>query len=333
MLVFLWMRLVLLGCLLAVMAACGGDERQNPGDGHDLVPDSELVERGAYLVDHVALCADCHTPHKADSSIDRDRYMAGAVCFMDTDRADDEVGCLHTPNLTNHPTGLMGHTDEAIKEMFLQGRHHDEVLIPVMPYYIFHNMTDRDADAIVAYLRTVPGIEHELPAHQEPWEAPPEPAVPVDPATIPEPPADDPRHESAMRGRYLAAMAGMCMECHTPPIGTDDLLPRPIDMTRPFAGGRQLMLPMPPFDMPYVLAPNITPHATGIAGWNEQDVFDAVKHGVEKTGDPICPPMPSGPVGLYAGLTDQDAMDIANYIRTLPPIENQTEGECTPPNM
>ena len=47
----------------------------------------------------------------------------------------------------------------------------------------------------------------------------------------------------------------------------------------------------------------------------------------------ICPPMPVGPQGAYGGLTDGDALDIANYIKSLPPAVNFIADMCTFPPL
>jgi hypothetical protein len=41
--------------------------------------------------------------------------------------------------------------------------------------------------------------------------------------------------------------------------------------------------------------------------------------------------MPAGPQGAYGGLTDPDALDIANYILSLPPAVNDVPDMCTWP--
>jgi hypothetical protein len=41
--------------------------------------------------------------------------------------------------------------------------------------------------------------------------------------------------------------------------------------------------------------------------------------------------MPAGPTGAYGGLTDQDALDIANYILSLPPAVNDVPDICSWP--
>jgi cytochrome c len=41
--------------------------------------------------------------------------------------------------------------------------------------------------------------------------------------------------------------------------------------------------------------------------------------------------MPFGPMGAFGGLTQRDATDIANYIKSLPAISNQIDDMCSFP--
>jgi hypothetical protein len=52
-----------------------------------------------------------------------------------------------------------------------------------------------------------------------------------------------------------------------------------------------------------------------------------------KEGAMSCPPMPAGPTQAFGGMTDQDALDIGNYITSLPPIDNGVIPMCMPPGM
>jgi cytochrome c553 len=45
------------------------------------------------------------------------------------------------------------------------------------------------------------------------------------------------------------------------------------------------------------------------------DIFKAIQQGTDKHGGGICPPMGGAP----SGLTDQDALDLAHYIKSLLP--------------
>lgn len=272
--------------------------------------------RGKYLVERVSLCNDCHTPYTEAGVQDLDKYLAGVDCLVDIDPADAEVGCLGTPNLTNHATGLKNRTDEEIKDMFLSGVRPDgTALHPIMPYYSFGNMSEQDADAIVAYLRTVPGVDHQVEPAQAPFMVE-EPATRVDLERVPMPDEDSPDFDSAMRGRYLAAQAGVCLECHTPSNAPGSAEPR--DLDRAFWGGQEFNFGPSP-----VFSRNLTPHATGLAGWTKADIVKALKEGVNPDDHMLCPPMPSGPMGAFAGLTDDDASDIAAYLLSLEPAENE----------
>jgi mono/diheme cytochrome c family protein len=241
---------------------------------------------------------------------------------------------LHTRNLTNDPTGLMNRSPDEIKRMFLDGIRPasgtaaEVALNPVMPYYSFHNMTAADADAVVAYLRTVPAVAHSVPPRDVEFDVPVH-ANYIDPLTIPAPATTFPEAASAMRGRYLAAEAGVCLECHTqhnPPAMPPN--PNVLDPAMFFAGGER-------FDFGFPVVPvskNLTSDAvTGLANWTPTDIVTAIKMGKDRDGRGICPPMPYGPMGPYAGLKDADTLDIANYIKSLPPRVNQIVDMCSFP--
>jgi cytochrome c553 len=319
--------------LCLVLGACGDDDEgvitaDANGDAPDGAagPDSSLTaqqQRGRYLVDNVALCADCHGARLPDGSPDPAGYLAGWSCFVDSDAADG-LGCLSSRNLTNHENGLANRSDQEIKDMFQHGmRPNDVLLYPVMPYWLFGNITADDADAIVAYLRTVPGNANMPAANEAPWldATRPVAAVPTfDMALVP--PSSD---ASTENGRYLTANVGTCMLCHT----QDDNQPiatYPIDDSKLFAGGRVFAIGGP---FGNVETWNLTQHATGLAGWTAPQIVTVLKTGVAPDGTMVCPPMPGGTA--FAGLSDADAMDIANYILSLPGENNMITADCTPP--
>ena len=77
---------------------------------------------------------------------------------------------------------------------------------------------------------------------------------------------------------------------------------------------------------------NVTSDATtGLGGWTVTDIVTVLKQGKAKDGTGICPPMPVGPMGAFGGLTDADTTDIANYIKSLPPISNAVTDMCVFP--
>ena len=121
---------------------------------------------------------------------------------------------------------------------------------------------------------------------------------------------------------FLAAEAGICMECHTPrtPQGA-------LDATKLFAGGEGFEIGGP---FGTVVSRNITPHASGIAGWTAEEIRTELLTGIDQSGSPICPPMPDGPEGAFGGLTPEHALAIGRYITTLPPIANPEDGGVFP---
>jgi mono/diheme cytochrome c family protein len=302
---------------LFIFLACGGND--------DTSIESP-IERGRYLVDHVAVCQDCHTPRNEDGSPIAEQYLAGAECFAELPSGS----CLNTRNLTNHETGLLNRSDDEIKRMIRDGIRPavtgDQPLSPVMPYYIFHNMTEDDLNAVVAYLRTVPGVDHAIERSGPEFEVPAA-ANPLDVSRIPMPMEGYADTEAALRGRYLAGQAGVCLECHTRHIMGD---PNVLDLAGIFAGGEQFPIGLPVTPV----SSNLTSDAeTGLGQWTVDDIVEVLHNGTDTDGEGICPPMPVGPMGPFAGLKAEDALDIAHYIKSLPPISNSIDDMCTFPPM
>lgn len=284
--------------------------------------------RGKYLVDAVIACGDCHTP-QGPNGPDMTHYLAGNPMFITLPNGD----ALPTRNLTNDPTGLQNRTDDEIKMMFQNGLRPaatgTEALNPVMPYYVFHNLDADDADAIVAYLRTVPGVNNMIPRRGASFDVP-SPAPPLDVTKLPAPAASYPNMASALRGQYLAARAGVCVECHTKHL--DPGSPTVLDEAHLFEGGEDFSSLFAHSLMIHPVSLNLTSdNATGLGTWSVADIVTVLKQGKDKEGKGICPPMPVGPMGAYGHLTDSDANDIANYIHSLPPKTNMIVDMCSFP--
>ena len=243
---------------------------------------------------------------------------------------------------------------KAIKEAIKNGvRTDSKKLVPVMPYWVFHNMTDDDLDAIVAYLRTVPGVDNTVPPNEPPWSdindnntASPVcnggtcTATPIDPASIPLPSAGTADMASAMRGRYLSSMAGLCIDCHTidqpfVPPAFPPFFPTPVQTTKLWSGGRLFLkeqLGLVDASYPAMISTrNLTSHATGLEGWTVDQIKDAIANGKDREGNAVCAATHGSLISPYAGLDPQDLTDIANYIKSLPPVDNNTGANCAGP--
>src|ERR1700734_1993707 len=163
------------------------------------------VERGAYLVNTIMTCANCHSP-KGPPDVVAGKDFSGGLRF------DAPPFDVTAPNITpDKETGIGAWSDDDIERLLRTGRRPDGVPIAVaMPTGFYDIITDSDLDAIVAYLRTLKPISNKVPAPIYKIAVPrvvfPGAEKPVDPADL---------NDKLKRGFYLATI-GHCMECHTP---------------------------------------------------------------------------------------------------------------------
>ncbi|HZS42159.1 MAG TPA: hypothetical protein VFF06_35260 [Polyangia bacterium] len=284
-------------------------------------PPTVNAVRGQYLVQAVLACGDCHTTPQANGlpSFDPLDFLGGGREF------DVQLGAVtqkfYAPNLTSDvATGLGGWSDAQVKRAIRSGiDNHDAALFPIMPYWAFGNMSDGDLQSIVLFLRTLPAKVNQTP---EDTFSVTSPAALLDKGKLPQTTlaASDPNFASAQHGRYLAGELGACVHCHSP----TGMLPEvPIDVTRAFAGGQ--IFPLGPIT---TISANLTPDATGLAGWTADDIINTVRTDTEKGhGRPLCPPMPGGP-NRDGDMTPEDLTDIANYLTTIAPVPHGPFG-CT----
>jgi mono/diheme cytochrome c family protein len=342
----------LLFCAGLFLVACGDDNGKAPdggpkdasiadgapvpmADGGGSVDGGPMnaVARGKYLVDHVIACSDCHTPQLPTGGPDMSKYLAGNPSFIRLPTGD----ALPSRNLTpDKATGLGSYTASQIKSMFMDGLEpgHDggaKALNPVMPYYVFHNMTSDDADAIVAYLQSIPAVNNPIPPRSPMFDLP-APADYLDPTTIPMPADTYPQKASALRGRYLAAESGLCIECHTEHNTTGSAV---LNSSKFFQGGEDFSAFFAGTLNLHPVSANLTSDpTTGLGDWTAEQIVTVLLQGKDAEGVGICPPMPAGPTGAYGGITPADALDIANYIKSLPPKVHDVPDMCSwPPVM
>ena len=149
---------------------------------------------------------------------------------------------------------------------------------------------------------------------------------------IPMPAVTDLNYDSVVRGRYLAAKAGVCVECHTKHLDPATMPATVLDEAKLFAGGEDFSALFASTLMIHPVSKNLTSDpTTGLGMWTAEDIVTALKMGTAKDGTGICPPMPVGPTGAFGDLHPEDAMDIANYIKSLPAISNMIVDMCVWP--
>jgi mono/diheme cytochrome c family protein len=150
------------------------------------------VERGRYLVT-ITGCNDCHTPFKMGPNgpePDMARMLSGHPEGLRTPPPPKLAGpwlwvgtgtntafagpwgVSYARNITpDELTGIGSWSQETFVKSMKSGRHMgvSRPIQPPMPWIWYSKMTDRDLQAIYAYLRTVPPIRNDAPD----WEPPP----------------------------------------------------------------------------------------------------------------------------------------------------------------
>ncbi len=131
------------------------------------------VERGKYLVTIMA-CNDCHTPGTFYGAPDFERFLSGSELGW-----VGPWGVVYAANLTSDPeTGLGQWKPEQIAMAIRSGNRPDgRQLAPAMPWLNYSNLTEDDALAIAAYLKTLKPVKHAVPKPLPPGEAPKGPVL------------------------------------------------------------------------------------------------------------------------------------------------------------
>jgi mono/diheme cytochrome c family protein len=178
------------------------------------------VERGAYLVTTIGSCGNCHSPRDAPGHVAPGKELSGGVEF------DEDLGHVVGPNITpDRETGIGAWTEADIITALRDGKRPDGTIIgPPMPIIAYHQLSDKDAAAIAAYLLSIPPIHNPVARTQYKIPLPPSYGPPV--TQVAEPARDD----KVAYGHYLATF-GHCVLCHTAP-GGGQLL----DLSHAFAG-------------------------------------------------------------------------------------------------
>ncbi|HLW91064.1 MAG TPA: c-type cytochrome [Roseiarcus sp.] len=127
------------------------------------------VERGKYLVT-VGGCSDCHTPGTFLGHPDMTRFLGGS----DVGFAIPGLGVFVGRNLTpDKETGLGNWTDEQIMTALTAGKRPDgRTLAPIMPWPALSQLSAADAQAIIAFLRSIPAIKNPVPGPFGPNDTP-----------------------------------------------------------------------------------------------------------------------------------------------------------------
>lgn len=279
-------------------------------------PTDARVARGAYLANSVCVCMDCH------STRDWNTFSAPPVAGTlgkGGERFDETMnfpGTFYSRNIT--PAGLASWSDGELYRAITSGVSKDgHPFFPVMPYPNYNRLATEDVYSIIAYLRSIPAIENEVPAS--------EPIFPVSlflrltpgpasPMKVP-----DGSDELAL-GAYLTNAAA-CGECHTK-------MEKGKKMGEPFAGGFEFAFP----NGSILRSPNITPSDDGGLGrWTREQFIQRFK--LYADSGYVSPPIDwargdmqtAMPWMMYATMTERDLGAIYTYLRSVKPVAGTVE--------
>ena len=117
------------------------------------------------------------------------------------------------------------------------------------------------------------------------------------------------------RGKYLVTLSG-CGDCHTPGGLTGSPDPKRL------LGGSDVGFGIPGSGV--WIGPNLTPDKeTGLGDWTDDQIVAAITQGVRPDGRKLSGIMPWP---ALSHLTAEDALAIAAYLKSLPPVKNKIPG-------
>ena len=288
--------------LAFALCACGGGHVPLPSVSATNIGDTTgLVARGEYIVRNVAVCGSCHAADPKNS----DGALSGGMAFRGW-----RLGTVRAANLTpDAATGLGGWSEAEIMRAIRDGEDRNgRVLAPVMPYFWFHDMSDRDAFAVARYLKSQPAISNVVKSrHSLAYKFGELFFLHVDDKPSKPAPA---RAATAQYGEYLAQHVALCADCHTQRGG----LQQTPQMDKLLAGSAH-----PPSDFPANPA-NLTPDVeTGTGDWSDGDFLRTIRTGIDPEGHKLNPFMP---FHALARMSDDDLLAIFRYLHSLKPIRN-----------
>ena len=254
----------------------------------------DLTRRGEYLA-LAGNCMGCHTTR-------------GGLPYAGGRKLDTPFGQFVTPNITpDNETGIGRWNAEDFWQALHHGKSKDgRYLYPAFPYTEYTKVTRQDADAIFAYLRSLPAVAQSNLSHTI--------RSPYDNQSllylwrtwyfkegVYQP--DKSKSDEWNRGNYLVQGLGHCNACHTSRnvwgASQDDKL----------TGGEIMGT--------YWYAPSlVSPAEAGVGEWSIDDIVELLSTGINSHA------VTSGPMATIVRqslqhLSEQDIRSIAIYLQSL----------------
>ena len=258
--------------------------------------DPATIARGAYLA-RAGNCMACHTERGGQP------YAGGRGI-------DTPFGTVYASNLTpDAATGLGQWSAEAFRRALHEGRSRDgHLLYPVFPYTHTTLVSDGDADALLAFLRSVPPVEKPVAPHALRFPVNTQAALAVWRLLYFQPARFQPEASQSAewnRGAYLARGLAHCSACHS---GRDAL------------GGSSPDLRWGAGLMPdgHWLAPSLRdPAQAGLSKWSVEAVADLLQHGRNASAT-VMGPMAEVVFDGTQYLSRDDLRAMAVFLKDLP---------------
>ena len=281
---------------IAILFIVGGERWNQEYEGYSVevtalsIPTDETsVKRSKHLVT-THYCGYCHG-----------QDLSGKVLH-----SQPVMAVIFAPNLTPGVGGVGGSfTDDDWVRALRHGIGGDGRGLVGMPACIWYQLSDEDLGAIIAFLKTLPPVNNEIPKRSVGplgrilaalGKFPPTEAAELDHGsarpTIPE------SGVSAAYGEYLTRSS--CSACHGEALN----------------GGKVRGL-----EGDLDIVPNLTPGGT-LASWTEEDFIKALRTGETPSSRRISLTMPWPYVGQ---MTDEELQAVWLYLRSLPALEQGTE--------
>jgi mono/diheme cytochrome c family protein len=269
---------------------------------------NELVAKGQYIFAVAGGCA-CHTEPKGTPH-------AGARAFP------IPLGTVFSTNVTqDKETGLGGWTDQQIQDAMVKGLRKDgSRILPVMPYEKYSGMAQEDLRAMIAFMRTLKPVKKATPALQTWAPFARSLGTPLFLQVFGKSYTSPPQAPKSgiQRGRYLVDHVALCGDCHTP----RNFIGAP-EQSLYMAGASEKNGPLGE------AVPNITPDKeTGIGDWRRQDIAELLLTGIKPDADNVQGLMYEVIQGTphgYKDMNKDDALAIADYIKSIPAIKNKVK--------
>ena len=264
------------------------------------MPSEAQIARGAYIA-RAGNCMGCHT-------------TTGGAPYAGGRGVPTPFGTVYAPNLTpDANTGIGAWSAADFWRALHHGRSRDgRLLYPAFPYSNYTRVTREDADALHAYLRSLPAVAQPNRAHELRFPFDQQAALAVWRALYFRPTVHTPdatRSAEWNRGAYLVEGLGHCNACHASRNALGATA-SPLDL----AGG---LIPVQNW-----YAPSLTSaREASVAAWDLADITALLKTGVAAPHGAlvaVAGPMAEVVIGSTQHLTDPDLRAMAGYLKALP---------------